>query len=97
MATRLRVKYGLDGKVNFGAWIERITSVLDEADVWDIIEKTVAIPTDATQLAAFKKKNAKEKRLILDGIKDHVIPHVRGKGHAFEMWTTLNNLYSEFK
>ena len=57
----------------------------------------MTLPSDATQLAAFKRKNAKTKWLILDGIKDHVIPHVRGKGHAFEMWTTLNNLYSEFK
>ena len=67
--------------------------MLDEADVWDIVEKTVAILTDATQLAAFKRKNAKAKRLILDGIKYHVIPHVRGKDHAFEMWEALTKLY----
>ena len=50
-------------------------------------------PTDATQLAAYKKNNIKAKRLILDGVKDHVIPHVRGKDHAFEVWATLTNLY----
>ena len=54
---------------------------------------TVSVPTDAVQLAEFNKKNAKGKRLILDGIKDHVIPHVRGKALAHEMWTTLTNLY----
>ena len=37
----------------------------------------VNVPTDAVQLAAYNKKNNKGKRLILDGIKDHVIPHVR--------------------
>ena len=36
-------------------------------------------PTYATQLVAYKKKIIKAKRLILDGVKDHVIPHVRGK------------------
>ena len=71
----------------------KIISVLDEPDALDIVEKTVTIPTDATQLAAFKRKNAKAKRLILDGIKDHVIPHVRGKDHAFEMWEALTKLY----
>ena len=35
----------------------------------------------------------KARRLILDGIKDHVIPHVRGKDHAYEMWAALTNLY----
>lgn len=52
----------------------------------------MAIPTDATQLATFKRNNAKAKRLI-DNIKDHVIRHMRGKDHAFETWKTLNNLY----
>ena len=93
MASGLRVEDQLDGQVNFGAWKKRIISVFEEAKVWDIFEKTVTIPTDATQLAEYKKKNAKAKRLILDGIKDHVIPHVRGKGNAFEMWIALTNLY----
>ena len=93
MATKLRVEDRLDGQSNFGAWKERIISVLDEVEVWDIVEKIVVIPTDATQLAAYKKKCAKAKRLILDGIKDHVITHVRGKNHAFEVWEALANLY----
>ena len=44
-------------------------------------------------MAEFNKKNAKAKRLILVGIKDHVIPHVRGKTYAHEMWTALTSLY----
>ena len=51
------------------------------------------VPTDVVQLADSSKKNNKGKTLILDGIKDHVIPHVRGKKHAHEMWTALTNLY----
>ena len=93
MATRLRVEDRLEGRVNFGAWKERIISVLDEVDVWDIVEKIVTIPIDQTQLPAFKRKNAKAKRLILDGIKDHVILYVRGKDHAFEMREALTKLY----
>ena len=53
----------------------------------------VAAPIDLVQLANFNKKNAKGKRLILDGVKDHIIPHVRGKTYAHEMWTALTNLY----
>eukprot|EP00253_Pinus_taeda_P007482 PITA_07482 len=53
----------------------------------------VVVPTDATQLADYNKKNNKGKRLILDRIKDHYIPHVRRKSNAHEMWTTLSNLY----
>eukprot|EP00253_Pinus_taeda_P009645 PITA_09645 len=72
-------------------------SIFEETKIWDIMVHTtqtpVVVPTDATQLAAYDKKNNKGKRLILDGIKDHCIPHVRGKSNAHEMWTSLSNLY----
>ena len=70
---------------------------IEEAEVWGIMvhntQHPVAVPADATQLAEFTKKNAKAKRLILDRVKDHVIPHVRGKAYAHEMWTTLIGIY----
>ena len=67
--------------------------MLEEVEVWDIVEKTIVPPTNATQLAAYKNNSIKSKRLILDGVKDHVILHVRGRDHAFEVWATLTNLY----
>ena len=42
----------------------------------------VIVPTDATLLEKFKKKNVKAKMIILDEIKDHVIPHVAEKQNA---------------
>ena len=58
-----------------------------------IAQHPVVVPIDVVQLAAYNKKNNKGKRLIMDGIKDHCIPHVRGKRNALEMWTALSNLY----
>eukprot|EP00253_Pinus_taeda_P005925 PITA_05925 len=72
-------------------------SIFEEAEVWDIMVHTtqnpVVVPTDTTQLAEYNNKNNKGKRLILDGVKDHCIPHVKGKSNAHEMWTALSNLY----
>eukprot|EP00253_Pinus_taeda_P013514 PITA_13514 len=97
MSLGLRVEDRLDGHTNYSVWKERMQSTFEEAEVWDIMVHTtqtpVVVPTDATQLAAYNKKNNKGKRLILDGIKDHCIPHVRGKSNAHEMWTALSNLY----
>ena len=56
-------------------------------------QRPVNVPADPVQLTNFNKKNNKGKRMILDGIKDHCIPHVRGKRLAHEMWTALTNLY----
>ena len=97
MSLGLRVEDMFDGKNNYNAWKERIQSIFEEAEVWGIMVNTrhnpVAVPTDLVQLAKFKKKNSKAKILVLEGIKDHVIPHVRGKTYAHEMWTSLTSIY----
>ena len=33
-------------------------------------------------------------RIILDAVKDHVIPHISAKDHAHEMWTALTGLFA---
>jgi len=96
MSLGLRVEDRLDGHFNYSVWKERMQSIFEETEVWDIMVHTsqnpVVVPTNATQLTAYNKKN-KGKRLILDGVKDHCILHVRGKSNAHEMWTSLSNLY----
>ena len=81
MSLCLRVEDRLDGHSNYNVWKERMQSIFEEGEVWDIMVHTAQhlanVPTGAIQLAAFNKKNNKGKRLILDGIKDHCIPHVR--------------------
>lgn len=53
----------------------------------------VAVPQDANQLKEYKKEMANTKRLILDGIWDHIISHIATKGTTKEMWDTLSTLY----
>jgi hypothetical protein len=38
-------------------------------------------------------KEAKAQRIILDGVKDHLIPHLAEKKTAKEMWDALKNLF----
>ena len=53
----------------------------------------VVVPVDAVDKAAFTKRDVKARRIILDAMKDHIIPHISAKTHAFQMWTSLTNLY----
>jgi hypothetical protein len=39
----------------------------------------VVAPADPVQLAAHTKKDVKAKRILVDGVKDHIIPHLSGK------------------
>ena len=57
------------------------------------METVVVVPIDPISLAEFKKKNIKAKRIILDLVKDHIIPHVSGRDFAYHMWKLLSNLY----
>jgi hypothetical protein len=93
----LRVEDRLDGATNFRVWKERMILILQENELWDIVENTtthlVVVPSDATLLATYTEKSIKDKRFILDAIKDHFIPHLTGKTHAYEMWESLTKLY----
>jgi hypothetical protein len=41
----------------------------------------------------FRRRNNKEKRIICDVVRDHIIPHLTGKTCAYEMWASLCKLY----
>jgi hypothetical protein len=97
MATGLRVEDIIDGATNFGSWKESMILLLQENELWEIVENTathtVVVPIDATLLAAYNKKSIKAKRIILDSIKDHLIPQLMGKENSCEMWECLTKLY----
>ncbi len=91
----LRYEDRLDGSSNFSPWKERITILFKEQALWDIVgaSATVAVPTDAVQLAEFEKRDIRAQRILFDSVKDHVIPFIAGKTYAFSMWSSLCTLY----
>jgi uncharacterized membrane-anchored protein YjiN (DUF445 family) len=48
---------------------------------------------DPKDLAAHKLKDMKAKRIILDRVKDHLIPHLSVKTTARDMWEALKSLF----
>jgi hypothetical protein len=70
-----------------------MTMILEVNDVSEHVSDKATTPTGATELVIWKKGEAKAKSLILDGIKDHVVPHLSGKVEAKDMWKALSDLY----
>ena len=70
-------------------WKARISCLLDEYDLKTYIDSVVVVPADADPLKVYKKEMAKEKRLILDGVRDHVVSHISSKDTARQMWELL--------
>ena len=50
-------------------------------------------PKDLIDLSTWKKIDSRAMLIIMDGVKDHIVPHLSGKKIATEMWTTLESLY----
>ena len=78
-----------------GKKLECITILFKELELWDIVgaSDTITVPTNAALKTVFEKKDIKAQRIFFDSIKDHVIPHVTGKSHAFDIWKALCTLY----
>jgi len=61
------------------------------------VDSVVAVLADADPLKKYKTEMAKVKRMILDGVKDHVVCHVASRGIAKEMWDALATLSGIFR
>jgi hypothetical protein len=92
---QMRVEDRLAGASNWSSWKARMVFVLEDLELWDIVQAVVlVIPVTAPVLGAeYKKNNNKAKRTIYDGVRDHIIPHVTRKAHAYQMWAALISLY----
>jgi hypothetical protein len=91
----MRVEDRLAGASNWSPWKARMIFVLEDLELWDIVEAVVPpIPvTTPVLVAEFRKRNNKAKRTICDAIRDHIIPHLMGKACAYDMWASLCKLY----
>ena len=67
--------------------------MLEENELWyEVVKNTTTHPivvpdatADPVGLVAFNKKDIKARRIILDAVKDHVIPHISSKTRASQM------------
>jgi hypothetical protein len=53
----LRVEDRLAGAGNWSPWKARIVLILEEGELWDIVENNVVPPTDAVLLAKFREEH----------------------------------------
>jgi hypothetical protein len=71
-----------------------MSAILRENKIWSFVSTIVVAPTaDPIALDLHEVKEAKAQRPILDGLKNHLIPHLAEKRTTKEMWDGLKNLY----
>jgi hypothetical protein len=70
-------------------------AVLEDNGLKEFIDKDVPKPyaADAANLDAWKKKVEKARRILLEGVQDHIVSNLHGKATPYVMWKDLTDLF----
>ena len=90
----LRLEYALDGSLNYIAWKDWMEAVLEDNGLKEFIDSDVpkSGSSDAALLDAWQKKTEKTRRILLEGVKDHIVSSFHRKATPFLMWNALTDL-----
>ena len=83
----------IEGDDNFRAWKYRISLVLEENELDSYVSEEVPVPEGDEAKALHKNKLVMAKRIIVDSIKDHLIPHVSSLKTPKEMFDAMTKLF----
>ena len=89
----LRLEYALDGSSNYIAWKDRMEAVLEDNGLKDFIDQEISKPTNKTKQVEWRKCVARARRILLEGVRDHIVSSLHGKETLHAMWKTLKDLY----
>ena len=69
--------------------------VLEDNGLKDFIYSDVPKPgsSDVALLDAWQKKTVKCRRILLEGVKDHIVSSLHGKSSRFLMWKALTDFF----
>ena len=82
-----------EGVTNYLQWKVWILAVFRENKLWPHVSIVVIVPSsDPIAFDLHEVKEARAQKIILDRVKDHLIPHLAEKTIAKEIWDTLKGL-----
>ena len=93
MVSNLRVEDKLDGASNLISQKTRILFVLEENEIQNYVKKDISKLEDEGEKAKYKKNEAKEKRILIDSVKDLLIHHISQLQTAKAMYDSLVGLF----
>ena len=93
MSHHTKLDEKLEGADNFWAGKYRISLVLEENELDSYINEEIPVPKGDEANALHKKKLVMAKRIIVDSIKDHLIPKVSSLKTPKAMFDALTKLF----
>lgn len=62
-------------------------------DLWDFVNIDIQFPLDPNLAVEHNLKDMKVRCIILDGVMNHIIPHISGKDIRCQLWVALIGFY----
>ena len=93
MSHHTKLDGNIEGATNFRSWMYRISLVLEENELDSYINEEILVPEGDEAKALHKKKLVMAKRIIVDSIKDHLIPQVSSLKTPKAMFDALTKLF----
>ena len=90
-----RSKEKLYGSTKYNSWKARLTAILEENDLDDIVFNVIEEPTSNASRIAYKRKQGKARRIIYGSVKETMMPNITTLKTAKECFDTLANLYEK--
>jgi hypothetical protein len=104
MMNSMKSENKLDGASNFRAWKTRIDLILAKNKVLDIVKGKIVKPEftegeekepqNVAAVEKFKDIDINAMSIIVDSIKDHLIPYISHLDSSKKMYDALTNLFS---
>jgi hypothetical protein len=104
MTYSMKIENKLEGASNFRAWKTRIDLILAKNKVLDIVKGKIVEPqfeagkeNEPQKVAAmekFKDNDINAMSIIVDSVKDHLIPYISNLDSSKKMYDALTNLFA---
>jgi hypothetical protein len=78
---------------NFRSWKHRVLLILEENELLDRVKQVLLELEEDEAKAKLRKNEVKAMRILIDSIKDHLIPNVSELKTLKEMFDALTRLY----
>jgi hypothetical protein len=93
MTTSTKLDEKLEGADDFRAWKYKVMLILEENDLVSFIEQDIEELEGDEAKAKYKKDLIKAKRIFVNSIKNHLIPHVSTLKTPKQMMAALSRLF----
>ena len=89
----MKVEDPLKGASNFISWKSRVLILLKQNDLLQFVNTTVPKPKAEEDKPRCRKNDARARRILVDSIRDHLVPQISEKTTARKMFKTLKKLF----